>query len=194
MAPDNRIPDAIDEFLTQLRADLDTHGATLAATLLEHTQQAAQPVVMSESFSSLTRLLAAVRRLDESTTLSGILDVLTKEVADESLRVAVLLGERDGLSTTGMTPQTSIIWMDDPAIADMPLYVRPTEGEAGLIAPLVVAGEVVGAVFAAGGAHGSAPGHEPAWAKQIELLVRHAAGRLENVTSERTVAALTRRA
>jgi hypothetical protein len=39
MAADPRIPDALDEFLTRLRADLDAHGAALTATVLEHSQQ-----------------------------------------------------------------------------------------------------------------------------------------------------------
>ena len=217
MATDTRIPDAIDAFLTQLRADLDAHGATLAATLLEHSQEQARDEVPEPAGS--TRLLEAVRRLDESSTLSGILEVLAKGAADEAPRVAVLLVEPDGfkvwghfgfaggqgpsdfaigrvpqLTTTVMTRQTPIIWMDDAAATDMPEFMQPSEGEAGLIAPLVVGGEVVGVVYAAGGAQRTDYKQTPVWAEQVELLVRHAAARLENVTSARTVASLTRRA
>ena len=39
MNSDSRIPTALDEFLSRLRADLDAHGAALTANVLEQSQQ-----------------------------------------------------------------------------------------------------------------------------------------------------------
>jgi hypothetical protein len=61
-----------------------------------------------------------------------------------------------------------------------------------LIAPLAVGGDVVAVLYAEGAERPSEQEEAAVWAEEVELLVRHAAARLENVTSERTVAALTR--
>jgi hypothetical protein len=257
MASDTRIPDALDEFLTRLRADLDAHGAALTATVLEHSQLgeetwrakveeaearfaderrdlerrlADERVEHQASMAELktaardarvdtfTRLLRAVRRLDDATSLTAILEALAKGAVAEAARVAVLVvepesfrvwghfGFADGqepsdvavgrvaaLSTAVMTQQTSILSAGDgEAAADLPAFMRPPAGQAGLIAPLAVAREVVAVLYAEGAERRSEHEEAAVWAEEVELLVRHAAARLENVTSERTVAALTR--
>jgi hypothetical protein len=50
----------------------------------------------------------------------------------------------------------------------------------------------VAVLYAEGAERRSEQDEAGVWAEEVELLVRHAASRLENVTSERTVAALTR--
>jgi hypothetical protein len=257
MASDTRIPDALDEFLTRLRADLDAHGAALTATVLEHSQQgeeawrgrideaearfaderlaleqqlADERVENQAAMSALraaardarvetfTRLLRAVRRLDEAASLSAILEALAKGAVAEAARVTVLVVEPEGfrvwghfgfaegeepsdaavgrvpaLSAAVTTRQTSILSADDgEAAAGLPAFMRPPAGQTGLIAPLAVGGDVVAVLYAEGAERPSEQEEAAVWAEEVELLVRHAAARLENVTSERTVAALTR--
>jgi hypothetical protein len=257
MSADPRIPDALDEFLTRLRADLDAHGAALTATVLEHSQQgeeawrarideaearfADERLVLERQLAderignqaamsalkaaardarveTFTRLLRAVRRLDEATSLSAILEALAKGTVAEVARVAVLVVEPEGfrvwghfgfaegqgpsegavgrvaaLATAVTTQQTSILSADDGEAADdLPAFMRPPAGQAGLIAPLAVGGEVVAVLYAEGAERRSEQEEAAVWAEEVELLVRHAAARLENVTSERTVAVLTR--
>jgi len=268
MEADPRIPDALDEFLTRLRADLDAHGAALTATVLEHSQhgdeawrarideeearfaeerrdreerfaeerraleqrladERLEHQVATAEFEAaardarvetFTRLLRAVRRLDYAASLSAILEALAKGAVAEVARVAVLVVEPGGfrvwghfgfaegqgpsdatvgrvaaLSTAVTSQQTSILSADDgEAAVDLPAFMRPPAGQAGLIAPLAVGGEVVAVLYAEGAERRSEQDEAGVWAEEVELLVRHAASRLENVTSERTVAALTR--
>ena len=159
-----------------------------------------------------------MRQLDEASSLSAILEVLAKGAVAEAARVAVLVVEPEGfrvwghfgfaeghgpsqsafgrvaaLSKAVTTRQTSILSADDEeAAADLPAFMQPPAGQAGLIAPLAVGGEVVAILYAEGPERRSEHEEAAVWAEEVELLVRHGAARLENVTSERTVAALTR--
>jgi hypothetical protein len=69
--------------------------------------------------------------------------------------------------------------------------MRVPAGHTGVVIPIVVAGEVV-AVLYGDVDRLAAPEDGPVWIEDLELLVRHASVRLENVTSERTVEVLTR--
>lgn len=57
--------------------------------------------------------------------------------------------------------------------------------------PLVVGKQVVALVYAVGAERVAGEPGEPVWTEQVEVLVRHASARLENVTSLRTVEVLT---
>jgi hypothetical protein len=167
---------------------------------------------------TLERLLGAIRRIDEATTLSGILEALAKGAAAETSRIAVLLVEGDILRTWGhfgfaanATPvdtpigqtgmlaaavshrQTSFVppGRDTGELA-APAFMQVPVGHTGLVMPIAVAGEVVALLYADDADR--PPSHEdaPGWTEEVELLVRHASLRLENVTSERAVEVLTR--
>ena len=73
---------------------------------------------------------------------------------------------------------------------DVPAFLRPATGHSGLVIPVVVGGNVVSLVYAEGPDRLSSP-HGSVWIEAIELLVRHASSRLENVTSRRTVEVLS---
>lgn len=167
---------------------------------------------------TLERLLAAVRRIDEASSLSGILEALAKGAAVETSRVAILLVEGDMLRTWGhmgfaanaapvempiaqsgvlaaamSLRQTSFVppMLDNQEPAT-PAFMRVPVGHTGLVTPIVVAGEVVALLYADDVDRLAAQEDAPVWTEEVELLVRHAAVRLENVTSERTVEVLTR--
>jgi hypothetical protein len=167
---------------------------------------------------TLERLLGAIRRIDEATTLSGILEALAKGAAAETSRVAVMILEGDMLKTWGhfgfaatagpvdvqvgqsgvlsaavALRQTSFVPpMLEAREAGTPAFMRVPVGHTGLVTPIVVAGEVVAVLYADDVDRRAAQEDAPVWTEEVELLVRHAALRLENVTTERTVEVLTR--
>jgi hypothetical protein len=167
---------------------------------------------------ALERLLSAVRRIDEAMTLSAILDALAKGTAAATSRVAVLVVEADTLKTwarfgfesndlpaelpighSGVLSaavalrQTSFVPPSvDTRETVIPAFMRVPMGHTGLVTPVVVADEVVAVVYADDVGRGAEQNDPRVWSEEIELLVRHTAARLENVTSERTVEVLTR--
>jgi hypothetical protein len=184
--------------------------ATLAALEAETREE------RSELFARLTR---AVRRLDESASLTTILEALAKGVIAEASRVAVLIVEPMGLrcwaqfgfgaeqgpfdvvgspagtlrTVVASGQPATIASGDAEAVSHLPVFMRPEAGQAGLITPLAVGGETVAVLYAEGADRRSEQEDPGIWAEEVELLVRHAAARLENVTSERTVALLTQK-
>lgn len=82
----------------------------------------------------------------------------------------------------------------------LPAFLRPPDGHVALVAPLSVGGDVVAIVYADGpeagpaAAGGGASNQRAPWVDEVELVARYARTRLESVTSERTVSALTRMA
>jgi hypothetical protein len=59
-------------------------------------------------------------------------------------------------------------------------------GHTGLVVPLIVGGDVVAVLYADDVGHMELQEDAPVWTEEIDLLVRHAAIRLENLTSMRT--------
>jgi hypothetical protein len=168
----------------------------------------------------LERLLAAFRRLDAASSLSSILESLAQSVLAQSSRVVIFVVKGDMLTSWGhygfpsgqgafdvpvdavrvlasalSTRESSVFRAvegdEDPSL---PAFMRPPTGHVGLVAPLVVGGEVVAVLYADGAESLGEldPADRAPWADETELVARHARGRLENVTSERTVTALTR--
>src|SRR5262249_23094182 len=113
------------------------------------------------------------------------------EAADGSLTVPI--ASVKVVSSAMATRQATVFSAAAGDETSLPSFMKPPAGHTGLVAPLVVGGDVVAVLYAAG------PERRPdeaggRWAEEIELLVRHARARLESVTSERTVLALTRTA
>lgn len=165
---------------------------------------------------TLERLMNAVRGIDESTTLTGILGALMRGAAAETSRVAILLvdgymlrtwehvGFDEGTGPTEMPigaagtlaaavalKQTSFV----PTVIEgrdsaVPGFMRVSAGHTGLVVPLSVGGDVVAVLYADDVARALEQEDAPLWTEEIQLLARHAALRLENVTSVRTVEVL----
>ena len=160
---------------------------------------------------TLERLLGAVRRIDEATTLTGILETLAQGAAAQTSRVALMLVDGDVLKpwsihgfSTGHEPreiaigtsglltatvalkQTSFV---KPLIAreiTTPGFMQVPVGHTGLVVPLIVGGDVVAVLYADDVGEKEKQEDAPVWTEEIDLLVRHAAIRLENLTSVRT--------
>lgn len=184
--------------LSAERADLHTALATAKSTARE------------TNIDTLSRLMASMRRINEATTLTGILDALASGAASETSRVAILLvdgetlhvwghhgfgaqsfpdlpiGQSGVLAAAVALKQTSFV----PPNAISPAFMRVPVGSTGLIVPMTVGGEVVALLYADDVERRDQHEDAPVWTEEIDLLVRHAALRLENVTSIRTVEVL----
>lgn len=165
----------------------------------------------------ISRVITAVRRLDSATSLRGIMDALAEGAAAETARVAVLLvdGEQlksyrhhgyeradapEDMAADGSAILAAVIANREPVTVSrpsarsersVPPFLRVLPGRVGLAIPLVVARQVVAIVFGEGAARQASEPGEPVWTEQLEVLVRHASARLENVTSIRTVEVLS---
>ena len=166
---------------------------------------------------TLERLMTAMRSIDESNSLTGILGALLRGAAAQTSRVAILLvdgymlrtwehvGFEEGAAPTEMPigaagtlaaavalRQTSFV----PTVIEgrdstVPGFMRVPAGHTGLVVPLTVGGDVVAVLYADDVARAMEQEDAPLWTEELQLLARHAALRLENVTSVRTVEVLT---
>jgi hypothetical protein len=165
----------------------------------------------------MVRIIDAVRRLDEATSLRGIIEALALGAAGEAARVTVLMVDDQTLRAwrhhgfaPGQAPRdlavsaspileaairlrqiTPVPPFTDADDLTRPVFLRPGAGHAGLVMPLVVGKDVVALVYADGPEREGTDAGAPVWSDQVEVLVRHASARLENVTSQRTVEVLT---
>jgi hypothetical protein len=165
----------------------------------------------------LAKLVGALRLQDEATTLRGILEALARGGASEAMRVAVLLV--DGTSLHGFadhgylagarptdTPLESyaaiatvvrdrqrLVLAAPPGarMPDVPPFMRAMSGNSGVVVPVIVAGAVVAVFYAEGPERVAGQTATSVWMEHVEVLVRHASSRLENITSRRTVEVLT---
>lgn len=235
MPSEQQIRGAVDRFLAQARQDIDNRLEALAAELLQFARdEQANGIVPVERAAVevaravgrggaharhdlISRVIAAVRRLDEATTLRGVLDALAEGAAAETARSAVLLVDGEWLRSyrhhgydRAAAPEdirvdvspllASVLETKRPATLEAPTprtertraaFLRVLPGRVGLAMPLVLAQQVVAVVYAEGTARQPHEPGESVWTEQVEVLVRHAAARLENVTSLRTVEVLS---
>jgi hypothetical protein len=209
---------------TQAAAEAASAASAANASHVAHAATAANSTagvpspesgIREARIDTLERLLGAVRRIDEATTLTAILDTLAKGASEETSRVAIMLVDGDMLkpwSTHGFAhgnapgeipigtsgiltatvalKQTSFV---KPMIArdlTTPAFMQVPVGHTGLVVPLIVGGDVVAVLYADDIGRKEEQVDSPIWTEEIDLLVRHAALRLENLTSIRTAEAL----
>jgi hypothetical protein len=213
---DARLQALAAELLQIARADESTGVVAVERAAVEVARAVGRGGVHARH-ELISRIVRAVRRLDSATSLHGILEALAEGAAAEAARVVMLFvdgthlrpyrhhgyDERD-------TPRDVVIeavpllapvvaerrsvTIDPPtarAESMRPLFLRVLPGRVALALPLVVAEQVVAVLLAEGAARQPNEPGEPVWTEQVEVLVRHASARLENVTSLRTVEVLT---
>jgi len=236
MPTDDRSREAIDTFITRVRQELDAHLGELTSELAKDVHEHHETVraeltrdmerrprnepsggIGEGPAGTLERLIGCVRRLDEATTLTVILETLAEGAAADASRVAILLVEGDLLRTWGhfgFAPaaapvdlplsqvrvitaavalrKMSFVQPTDDRDWSVPAFMRLPARHTGIVVPIVVGAEVVAVLYADD--VGRTPNAEasPAWMEAVEILVRHASSRLENVTSMQTVELFTR--
>ncbi len=163
------------------------------------------------------RLIGTIRRLDDVSSLSGLLETLARGAAVEASRVAILVVEGDMLRSWGhfgfaagqgpvdmpvnssgvlaaavALKQTSFVSATvDGTDPTTPAFMHPPHDHIGVLAPIVVGGDVVAVLYADGVDRRPDSTDAAVWVEQVELMVRHTAIRLENITSVRTVEVLS---
>lgn len=197
---------------------LEDEGGKVSVDRLSDLAKTASTVQVQESkVDLLAKLVGAMRLQDEATSLRAIMEALTRGASSEAARVAVLLVDGDslrGFTDFGYvgTARPADVPLDTfPALSktvaerqrlsltpgaggrtpDVPAFMRASTGNTGVVVPIVVAGAVVALVYAEGPERVSGTTSGSLWTEHVEVLVRHASSRLENVTSRRTVEVLT---
>ena len=205
---------------TDLVRALEEEGGKVSVDRLSDLAKTASTVQAQEGkLDVLAKLVGSMRMQDEATTLRGIIEALARGASGEATRVAVLLVDGETLRSfvdfgyTGGARPADVSLDSFPALArtladrqrlllasgarvpDVPAFMRAMPGDTGMIVPINVGAAVVAVLYAEGPERPSAPGtHASAaslWTEHVEVLVRHASSRLENVTSRRTVEVLT---
>ena len=192
------------------------NAAQAQATLAEMSRTSDGGSARTARVDTLERLLGAVRRIDESESLIGILQSLADGAAAQTSRVALMMLDGDVLTpwlshgfsaahgpratdvgTSGLLTATVALRQTSyvkPMIArelTTPGFMQVPVGHTGLVVPLVVGGEVVAVLYADDVGAPKEQEDAPVWTEEIDLLVRHASLRLENLTSVRTTEALS---
>ena len=165
---------------------------------------------------TLHRVLDSFQRIDQSDGLNGILNALSTAVANQASRVAILLvdgymlrpwghrgfetgtepaempiGASGTLASAVAVRKTSFVQPvaeGQPSVE--PAFMRLPDGRRGFVVPLLVGGDVVAVLYADDSPGAAGENDTSSWSDEVELLARHAAVRLENVTSHRAVEAL----
>jgi hypothetical protein len=212
----------LETLAADLVRTLEDEGGKVAIDRLSDLAKTTSTIQAQEGkLDLLAKLVGAMRLLDEATSLRGIMDGLARGASGEASRVAVLLVDSDtlrafsefgyaggarpadvpldsfpALSRTVIDQQKLVVAVGASGRApEVPAFMRAMSGNAGLVIPIVVAGSVVAMMYAEGPERQSGHGGQAAslWTEHVEVLVRHASSRLENVTSRRTVEVLTSR-
>jgi hypothetical protein len=182
-----------------------------AAQTLAMTIASARAAERESALAGPTRLLEAVRALDEARSLSDVLDALVHHAALEADRVALLLIRNDRLrgwrfsGFDGEVPDAREVDMSlegggliieavrakraKAASAELSGFsFAPTPaGRAALAAPIEIGGRIVAVLYADDAA--SQGSVEPTgWSHMVEILARHAGRSLESLTARRVEA------
>lgn len=211
-----RVRTSLDTQLEALAGDLyksfeDPSGKVDGKKAIAQIAKAMNLADPGDRGEHITRLLSVIRTLDEANSLRALLDGVGRGAAMEATRVLVLLVDGELLRPFGdfgvaVGQRPSDIPLDSSPIiaravrerirvllsgarnADLPPFMKQSNGVASLAVPVVVGGDVVALIYAEG-----TPGDEtqgPMWMEYVEVLARHAAARLEAITSRRTVEVL----
>jgi hypothetical protein len=206
---------------TDLVRALEEEGGKVSVDRLSDLAKSASTVQAQEGkLDVLAKLVGSMRMQDEATSLRAIIEALARGASGEATRVAVLLVDGEtlrsfvdfgyaggarpadvsldsfpALARTLADRQRLLLTASGGRVPDVPAFMRAMSGNTGLIVPISVGASVVAVLYAEGPERPSGPGaHTTAaslWTEHVEVLVRHAASRLENVTSRRTVEVLT---
>lgn len=206
---------AADQLLERRVAEVREEETRIAKQVQDQALAAVRRARESR-LDDLERLMMALRRIDESNSLTAVLSALARGAAVETSRVAILLVDGDIFRTwehlgfddgTGPTEipmdtagalasavslkQTSLVTsVPDDDESSLPDFMRVPDGHTALAVPLLVGGDVVAVLYADDVSKTVEGDGVALWTEEVQLLARHAALRLENVTSVRAVEVL----
>lgn len=208
----------LDTLAADLVKGLEEDGGKVTTDRLNDLARAASNIQAQEGkLDMLAKLVAAMRLQDEASSIKGILESLARGSSSEAARVAVLLVDGETLRsftdfgyTAGARPndvpvdsyaamkkvvtdRSRLVLASSPGVRlpDVPPFMRAISGNSGVVVPVVVANHVVALLYAEGPERDADRPASSLWMEHVEVLVRHASSRLENLTSRRTVEVLT---
>jgi GAF domain len=208
----------LDTLAGDLVKAIEEDGGKVSAEGVSDLARAASAIQTQEGkLDMLAKLVGAMRLQDDATTLRGILEALARGGSTEAARVAVMLVDGSSLHSfadhgflAGARPTDTplesysaiaavvrdrqrLVLAAPPGarLPEVPPFMRAMSGNSALVVPVIVAGAVVAILFAEGPERVAGQTATSVWMEHIEVLVRHAASRLENITSRRTVEVLT---
>lgn len=186
---------------------MDERAEAIAAAVTAARERAALGVV--------SRLLDAVRRLDDEATLSGVLDALADLAAAEAGRAALFVAADGGLQGRRLVgfaaaagaagvlvtedagvagqaiDQRRTVWVKRGARAGAqdrpPAFATLPADRTGVAVPVLIGGEPLVVLYADEGTEDNRS-DSARWIAAIELLARHAGSRLEALAAERAAA------
>jgi len=208
----------LDTLAADLVKALEEDGGKVTTDRLNDLARAASNIQAQEGkLDMLAKLVAAMRLQDEASSIKGILESLARGSSSEAARVAVLLVDGETLRaftdfgySAGARPndvpldsyaalkkvvtdRLRLLLAPTPGtrLPDVPPFMRAMSGNAGVVVAVVVANHVVALLYAEGPERDADRPASSLWLEHVEVLVRHASSRLENLTSRRTVEVLT---
>jgi hypothetical protein len=208
----------LDTLASDLVRAIEDGGGTISGDRVSELARAASTIQTQEGkLDMIAKLVSALRLQDDATTLRGILDALARGASGEAARVAVFLVDGATLRNfadfgylAGARPSDTALDSYDPVatvvrerqrlvlaapagarLPEVPPFMRAMSGNSGIVVPIIVAGAVVALLYAEGPERVAGQTATSVWMEHVEVLVRHAASRLENITSRRTVEVLT---
>jgi len=197
---------------------IEDEGGKISQEKLTDFAKAASTIQTQEGkIDLLAKLVAALRLQDEAVSLKAILDALARGASGEASRVSVLLVDGQTLRAFGdygytggarpsdipidsysalshvATDRQRLVLLAAPGgrQPDVPPFMRAMSGNSGVVVPVIVAASVVALLYAEGPERQPGQTSASIWMEHVEVLVRHASSRLENITSRRTVEVLT---
>jgi hypothetical protein len=197
---------------------IEEEGGQVSADRVSDFARAASAIQTQEGkLDMLAKLVGAMRLQDDASTLRGILEALARGGSTEASRVAVMLVDGNTLHSfadhgylagarptdTALDSYASIAAVvrdrqrlvlaapQGARLPEVPPFMRAMSGNSGIVVPVSVASSVVAVLFAEGPERIAGQTATSVWMEHIEVLVRHASSRLENITSRRTVEVLT---
>ena len=197
---------ALERARTSLESDQAVQSTAMAALADERQSQ----------MQSVERVLGVIRLLDAGQSLTEILTALAEGAAAEAPRVALFTGQGDRVRSwrlIGFEPEAAPVDLErsnagvvaraieqkgiafaEPAAPGHPVPPGPgftalPPDRSGIAVPIFVGGAPV-AVLYADDVTDAAQAKPASWPEAIEIMTRHAALRLENLTAVRTAQAL----
>ena len=216
-----RVRHNIDVHLETLASDLvkavEEEGGKISPERVADLAKASTIQTQEGKIDMLAKLVAALRLQDEASTIKGILDALARGASSEASRVSVLLVDGETLRAFGdhgytggarpsdvpvdtyaaiakvVNDRQRLVLAPAPGgkLPEVPPFLRAMSGNSGAVIPVIVAGSVVCLLYAEGPERQPGQTANSLWMEHVEVLVRHASSRLENITSRRTVEVLT---
>jgi hypothetical protein len=188
-------------------AERERHVAELATRDQEHTARAAE---RQSHAATLERVLTSVRAIDRAGSLTDTLSALVRAASNEASRAALFVINGSAIQAlssagfNGASPDGTSLSLEDAGVlgeaarrgdavrtgdgVTAPGFAQLGPDRRAIAVPIVIDSAPVAVLYADDA--GTRETTDAAWVEAIQILGRHAAGRLAHVTAVRTAQAM----